>query len=464
MQRGGGARGHSFRRWRDASNDTHTSPIGTAAEAEAQVQADCPIDASFVAGGAQALPASAREKAENIVRAYGTHAHKWVWAPNASDARDLDPPTGWALTVSASAPVLRDAFSPRKMFYGTTAVLLPADTRFRDGTWLQDKERLRAAVERSKPELDRVVPQARGTRAPARLSMFDADGTGLESVRWNELLAGGGGAYAGLFSSTRRDVAGHVTDYWLVTQAGAPHASEDLYRLMEEVGARTTWRDFFLDNAHANFVSSVAERNRTRLLARVAEALQLDVHTDPDLLAFQGGPVVRRAPQLIQPTVQTLHHNVVAGAGKRTITLYSNTVDPASARAGILFGENPWLGPVLLRGPDTDTDDSECVAAGSAWHLDNAAVMAGAAFPTCTGRRGPVPPANNGAPGLPRSHPFVWEGAAVNRRLAPSTYRSRDPAFKGAEAKLGYNHAWPELDMHPVVVKVATMLSEDVLA
>ncbi len=481
MRRGyGRARGGRQQHWRHASGDTFSSPIATAAAAAAAAAAStradedggggggaepscsCTIDASFVSGGAQALPASASEKAENIVRAYEGDALRWVWAPNASDARALDPPTGWALSVRGSAPVLKDAFSPRKMFYGTAAIQLPPETRFRDGGAL-DEARLRANLDQAKTALDQLMSQAQGARAVPRLAMFDAKHG--ESAAWTEQLAGGGGAYAGLFESTHRGPAGHVTSYWLVAQAGCPQASEDLYRLMEDVGARTTWKAFFFEDSQTQFVRAVAERNRMRLLARVAEALQLDVATEPDLMAFKG-PEVRRAPQLIRPHVETLHHNVVQDRAGR-VTLYSNAVDPAGARAGILFGENPWLGPVLMRGPDGASDS----VGAHAWQLSNAAVVAGAAFPTCTGRPGAAAAAATTAASdgatidLSRPHPFVWEDRAVNQRLAtPGTYRPRDPDFKAAEARLGYNHAWSELDLRPVVVKIATALSDDVLA
>lgn len=407
----------------------------------------------------------AEEKCSRIIAPYDADFLQWTWGPNASDHDPLTPPSGFSFTVRANAPVRAGPFHPEKMFYGTAAFCLDGAT-FRDGSPLSEE-----CIERERPRLkqrlNRAIRQHVDDGAEATLATFDA-GTGQERRSWVEQL-GGGGAYAGLFASLERGTQHFEKKYWLVVQSGYAPISEDLYRRMEDSDASTTWKQFFLEDPLTNYAHQCVGRNRRRLLYRVAEALELHLpasasQPDAQALAPAATGGTGGLPQVIEPTVETVSHAVMFDKVRGVMAYHCGTFDPAFASSqgsGVLFNESPFLGPVILKGPP-----DEGKPFGLTW---KAAAESSGTFPCGTGRLRDPNTASASSSSLasvtPEDlEPFVWESTAVDRdhdrrangRASADLYRPRDAKFKEYEAKLGYNHTWGEVQLRPLVVKLAS--------
>ena len=375
------------------------------------------------------------KKCEEIIKGYGDNCVKWVWGPNASDTRALDPPSGFSMKVKCKSPIKPLVFHPQKMFYGTVAVKLDGAT-FKDNGERVNDARLIKTRDMIKKNIDHCIKES--TEKPARISNKELE-TGYEKESWNESL-GSGGAYAGIFSSTSRGDYLYKKGYWLVVQSGSSVISEDLYSYMEEISSdeKVTWYDFFLNDQNTLYANDCIKKNRSKLLARLFEAIGLEFSTKS-----------RSVSEIIEPTVETISHTVDID-GEFAIC-HSNTIDPELTTCGILFNENPYLGPTLLKGPPNVQSPF-----GLSWSAEN---NAHGTFATCTGRikQLPLNAENKMSFGDDQSiAPFIWEGKQkLNARLGNGVYRSRTVDFKKIESTMGYKHVWGEIAMQPLVVKVA---------
>ncbi len=400
----------------------------------------------------------AKEKCDRISAVYKEDFLQWTWAPNASDHDPLNPPSGFSFMVRAGAPVLSAPFHPEKMFYGTAAYCLEGAT-FLDGSPITEER-----IERDRPRLKQCLNQAIAERSAKTNNDDDGAGaslealdiaTGQEQCAWEEQL-GGGGAYAGIFSSLERGTRHFDKKYWLVVQSGYAPVSEDLYRRMENIGHSTTWKQFFLEDPLTNYAYQRVSRNRRRLLYRVAKALDLHLPpsaSHPDAQAVVAARARRSdSPQMIEPTVETVSHAVTLDRARNVMVYHCGTVDPtfsSSQSHGVLFNESPFLGPVILKGPP-----DEGKPFGLTW---KAVPECNGTFPCGTGRLRDPRGTSSFTLTEEELEPFVWEGAAHgNGRASADLYRLRDAGFKEVEAKLGYNHAWGEIQLRPLVVKLAS--------
>jgi hypothetical protein len=275
-----------------------------------------------------------------------------------------------------------------------------------------------------------------------------------------------------VFVSTQRAAQRLEKRLWLVVRAGSPLASEGYYSFMEDMGddddgAAHTWNEVFMERPETLFALRAPARNRARLLGRVAQALDIELPQSVlthDLQLASGGSSSsssssKSTVRPVKPTIETVTHTV-ARAGN-AIVYHNDTVDPSAGGAGVLLGENPVLGPVLLRGPP-----KERAAFGGAWHTVE---RSHGAFPASTGRAAVAPGTSTGGGQAEVADdddaaalaPFVFAGAS-HPRLRAGVYRSRGVDFKSKEAELGYQHVWGEMELRPVVVKLANLHTNDV--
>lgn len=379
------------------------------------------------------LPDFAREKCTRILDLYGDNCVKWTWSPNASDNNPLDAPSGFACEVKSSSSLIFDVFHPEKLNYGTAAYRLD-DASFVDGEKL-NLDRLIKSREEYKEILNESIKER--TSNPARLGYLDTKRF-KDSEPWEAQL-GSGGAYAGIFYSNERGDYDYKTHYWIVVQSGCPQASADLFTEMEE-SKDGNWEDFFLKNPQSRYLSQCSKRNRQRLLYDVAKSLDLNIKGESDLMS------VNRV-KMLKPTIETISHLVTMNSSKNVV-YHSNTTNAGDNRGGTILNESPFVGPLILKGPPGPDNEY-----GLSWKSTQEV------FPTCTGRNKIVEllPSNSLDIEVEEKwRPFVWEGEKGNSRLSGNVYRKRDIEFKKSETELGYKHIWGEIQLIPVIVKVAS--------
>lgn len=388
------------------------------------------------------LSYDACDKALKIVKSYGDNAVKWVYGPNWSCNNPMRPPSGFSFAVKRNSPVIPTPFHPQKIFYGTAALCLSDECKFKDGTKVTEE-----SIIHNYQKLSRAINETiqQTTEYPIHED---------NQQNW-EACIGSGGAYAGIFSSEERGELHHKKQYWLVVQAGAQKASEDLYKRMEDVyykrtntiNGDNTWEKFFFNNQHTTFLYNACKRVRGRLLAMLADALDIDIEKIRD---SYGG-------YILEPTVETITNIVTVDPYDRDILVFhSNTVDPQIVSNGLLLNETPYLGPILFKGP---SDKSKQF--GSKWECDENSY---GAFPVCTGRQKSIPDVISQLEkvdlltSIPRDtiH-FAYESPNPrNIRLASGLYRRRNAEFIAKEEELGYNHGWGSVNFRPLLVKIAS--------
>ena len=410
------------------------------------------IDESFLLHS-ESIPKSAKEKCEKIIQAYGSDLHKWVWAPNASDTKPLSPPSGFSMVVDKFSKLNPICFDPEKFFYGTSVFKLGKDAKFMDNGDSVNEVRIIKNRERIKDNMNLCI-QENDKENCATMNNFNAQ-RGYDRKHWNEVL-GNGGAFAGIFMSSERGDYIYNKNYWLVVQSGCATASVNLIEYMEEIRNQKgmSWEKFFKEDVNTGYVYELVKRNRMRILMKIAESVGIDVKGIEDINSVPDKN--QKHPLLLNPTLETISNDVTF---EDNYAIYhNNTIDPETSRNGIIFNENPFLGPILLKGPPTEQNEF-----GNLWStIPNAF----GAFPTCTGRRTPIILTRNQKNNsfenknfkMNGDYPFTWSGSDSinnNLRLKKNVYRSRDIKFKEAEEKLGYSHFWGEISMEPLVVKIA---------
>lgn len=401
-----------------------------------------------------------QETAKQIVEMYGSHCVKFVWAPNCGlQADPFSPPSGFAFVVNGdTAPLYKDVFSPKKMFYGTAAIPLDTSVTKTNRSSPLTEEYIIQNFNSIASKISSNIPQT-GDIPFSLKKHYDPNST-YDKTEWAEGL-GEGGAYAGVFSTNERSSYVSNKRLWLAVQAGNVDASVELYRMIEDAQpdwdvssvhpAKITWKNFFFNNKETKNIYNLVNRTRERLLASLAESLDLDIKYSIDPFSRDNNK------KILNPVVQTLSYSIRSVPGTNLLVYHSATADPSDTticRNGLILNENPYIGPTILRGPDSHDKKF-----GSTWSTPEESY---GAFPTGTGRSVAIHKAN--ASTLIQSIPpadskkFVYDnrGTEKNPRLAANLYRLRSHEFKKAEAKLGYQHRWGAVELNPVIVEICS--------
>lgn len=406
------------------------------------------VDAFLLEGSP--VSESAKNKVEKIISSYGGEENikNWIWGPNASNNQPFNPPTGFAMKVKKTSPVRTTVFHPTKMFYGTSVFCLDG-VKFENGSEVT-QERLLNQRSRLSQRIDKYIKQeGKDGGKLAKMDNFN-ENTCLEDTEWDEMLGGGGGAYAGIFSSSERGDYRYDNKFWLVVQSGYSSASEDLYRYMEEIGEKTTWENFFLKDEHTLYIYKLMRRNRNRLLFDLATALELKIPTD----ATDTDHTANKDKKVIKPTVETIT-NTVCKIDADHMVYYNNTINPDNVPTrGIIINESPLLGAVILKGPPSN---------GELFGLRWKSKQQNAIFPYCTGRQMELqsdsleqPLADELSPFIPYSSASHFKQGINNNRLSLRVYRPRNVEFKQIETIMGYDHTWGEIQLKPIFVKISS--------
>jgi len=261
--------------------------------------------------------------------------------------------------------------------------------------------------------------------------------------------------------------------YWIVVQSSCPSANKEISNLISEAEpdfdlapgekAKVTWEDFFFSdkNKSLHYLEGCIKRNRSRITAQFANAIELqhpksnEIHFDLDLDASDNKQNSNAYIFSLKPTVSTTT-NYVAMFNK-TPVYRSGATDPSvitNQEGGLIFNENPFLGPTILTGPPNNN-----TLFGKTWLASDESLNS---FPVWSGRVKDTPSMKKyyekNQYSVDKSisiDKFVWEKGDVNYRLLTDVYRPRNHQFKQIEKSLGY-HNYAELHLQPIVVKIAS--------
>lgn len=411
------------------------------------------INSSFLVSESE-LPRPVHERAFKMVSAYGDYCQNFTWYPNASAYHEnLSPPSGFSMAVELDAPVIADIFSPKKLFYGTIA--LPLDNvKLTDGTSLTEEyiiKNFRDIASRVGLKVGQTVENPFNMNKSMNKKEF------IDSSNWSPSL-GGGGSYAGLFSS--RQKAGYFIKnrLWIVVQSGNTEASIDLYRKIEDAAptwdvskispAKNTWENFFEGNRENYYLYNVIRRSRERLMASIADAIGLNLPFEMDDYAKEPTKT-----KILKPLVSTMAYSITRDGDKMVYA--AAAANPSKCPNGFLLNENPYSGVSILKGPEEQNREF-----GGIW---STAEGTNGMFPTSTGRVKPLTK-NSGAELLKQakkieSSKFFVDAENIDTktsRMAPYVYRERNNLFRQKEAEMNYSHTWGEERLEPVLVRLCS--------
>jgi hypothetical protein len=436
-----------------------------------------------------------------VVSMAGGGITNWHWMPNHSIVRQLEPPSGFAVSMLPSCPIIHDMLNRDKMFHGTLAVALPSEAR--------------------------DILKARQEENPRFMSSL---ATAIENDIPSSILPRGRGSFVGIFTRVQRTVSGPRKEWWLVVHGGDQEASRRFHWEVSKGGtSRLGVGSLFSESKHIMEKAKEASRRaRVSAMERLArcclgssaplESLNLTEkalmtmieHRDP-YVAYEKGLMnshqkwVRAArdapveyPQtfcgpytLATETIcNTFYNNSGTGtnasaaasetqrdttdSSKRVFYYAGCTPVGSRVNGGVVVCESPGMGiSVLLGAP------SKKFAFGSRFRPTTSTHLG--AFPCSTGRtvslRSVSGKLASATPqqqaksrmqaepleGISNAYLF-WEGKktlAEHPRLTHAIYRQRNRHFQKCEHAMGHDPTWGTIELAPMCVRLAPPQEED---
>lgn len=379
---------------------------------------------------------------------YGDSVHEIVCMPNLNNPNKHKSPSGFVMALNPGAPMFPDPFESNKLMSWGSAI---AELRAPNGLKLTDqffqdpargfKEKLAASVSSN--------PSAEGINIGTR----DPD-TNLDKPNsaWKGAIGGSPSSYVGIYRMSTTDGSKREEKYVVATTCGAPELSRHLHRGIEdahfEAGKTRMSVDSFLQNAETMYTKNAGKRNRSKVLWSAANAVGCSVPSKIDMASPYRENLAIASVETPSYMIEKHDNRSLYYAGA-TCTLRCN--------GGIILGQTPRMGPILLHGSPT-----AAVRGGGAWaHPDSYH-----GFPIGTGKQVSdnhfISSAEFSTPEkihgglMPSSSPFVWHGeTAAHTRLYPDFYRGRNLEFTVAEERLGRQRAWTSSELVPVLVLMA---------
>jgi hypothetical protein len=378
-------------------------------------------------------------KVVKLMKPYGAeNIEGFVWNLNWSDSKLIENPSGFSFAVKESTPISPRIFAHEKMFQSTVAFLIdPLNVRFKDGSAVN--------AETVVKQLDKIESGLNTGRLreedPKAISLKFYDPRNsiissslLQQKGWNPVM-GASGSFAGIYTSTDRSAYIPKKQIWLVAQVHSPNISEDLTQLMEDQGNKT-WENFFFSSNEVKYLKHAAVANRTAVLSSLFDSVGFEF---------------KDKSTEISPTIETETNTITHNTKSKIITYHCGTIDPESVSSGIIFNNNPYLGSTILKGPHSEEKQF-----GLPW---KASASTFNAFPVNTGRVLTSSSKQKQSVSKEETRNLTWKGKKadeqVSWRLANGVYRIRGEAFKKSQYALGYGEKWGEIDLQPVMVKVA---------
>lgn len=407
---------------------------------------------------------------ENIKEAYGKlmeeHGDKMkltVWLPNVSGNKTLEAPSGFVVQVAqSSTPVIADLFSS-KMYQGTSLYRIPKNSKFlNNGSMALNEENVIKNLDKLKSLINSAIKEE--SSKGIALKLIDSENAS-EKSRWSTEIGSGGGSFAGLYVSNQRGAYNYEQDFWIGIQTSSPSANRELRSLLIEAEeAHTTWDKFFShENKELSYLQRAMKRNRAIATAEFANAIGLEnnakeIQFEVDVEAAPAKDNSNVPIYKLAPTVETITNVVELYKGNPVYRC--GAIDPSQNKnknGGVIINENPFFGPTILKGPY-----SKSMEFGKTWEASEKSL---GSFPVSTGRtkttkqlKVEMKKSNNNynLSNQEAIQSFTWSNGEKNNRLMNGVYRTRDNQFKAIEASLGYDHKNGEINLKPLVVKIAS--------
>lgn len=430
-----------------------------AEERISSAQAQELISARHVIEGS--VSTSANDKAVKIVKNFGPSCKSFVWGPNWSYHGAGKVPSGFAITVDRKAPLVPDIFPASKLYNGVSVFCLGDTVRMSDGTILT-RDKLIQSNNSFASEINNFLPEI--SSHPLDITYMPKDGPtdSLNDTRTHwEASLGDSSAFAGIYySKSLHENYIPRGSFWLVVYAGAPKCSEDVYSIMQDrCGHHDSIGDFVTKTRELKFVFDAASRNRGRLLASLAKAFKLETKFTADTAAFQSATTTDLSRfDMLDAHISTITNRPLAV--RDIVTFHSNTIDPKYTNGSVIT-TNPFTGVTIRRGVPSPGKPY-----GDSWEL-----AAGSAFPMCTGRVQRTkdierrveknPDIFKTVSSIKDSVYFVAKESDESDRfkLVPEVFRMRSKQFIQKERDMGYVAHDREIDLEPIIVKMASKTS-----
>lgn len=441
------------------------------------------------------LPKSELAPIERVAQLYGPSLTKVSVLPNHHIGRNDSYPRGTATHFRDDSAMFPEPFHADS-FMTAGASLYKITGPVPDESFWQDPAR-----QHVKKLLAAVAPSSENALSLERRDPdTNRDRSGLPA--YQPVIEEGSNTHVQLCRGTRTHNNELVKEYYILVTGGLPQASRALLKQVEQRrrieappvapsqqqrqqqaaaasssaaaavplldGTRKerttlTMREF-LTWPQTAYVVQLGQRNRARIAALVAQALNLNVPTIVD------AAVPDQRVMVAVPFNETTHYHLEA-VGDNTLVYFAETARTDTVRGGLLMQLAPTLGAELLFGETCANN-----AMGGGWAKRGTSN----AFPTTTGRTREVHEAyesamrtqfrfngggssNNATTDTAAS--YGWHGQLqFNDRFDPTSYRSRNKQFVACEQRLGRDPALDGMRLSPLLQIVSATPAHKVSA
>lgn len=406
------------------------------------------------------------QKVQRIGVLYGSNFNSAVLLPNVS-MNDKAAPSGVAYHFSANSPAFSTPFDPARFETAGVSVFMVRDVP-------ESSFRASRDIKSAKANLLSAV-QASPQQTLSMESRDPSTNTIKQALKFKGVSApgceGDTGLYEGWVFNAETNIRSRAS--FIVVNASLPDVSAALVKKISDkekampsvatstadsrvhVGHRkmttTMTMDDLLNSDELRFARQVASRNRAAIAAQVAKKLGVKIATVKDSAAIEGA---------VGSAFIDMSTNTLVKQDDGSFVYHNDSFDTAGVNGYAAFKHAPGTGYTLMAGrPCSHHPD------GSGWFNDHLN-----AFPAGTGRTMSVSDAysyeanNRDRPAFalnspaPDNHRWCWGASADkvslphNDKLCPGAFKIRDMSFKQAEARLGREHIWTEVELAPVVV------------
>lgn len=424
-----------------------------------------------------------KEKAEKLLKLHDGRLGVVVLLPNISGGWGMSSLSGFAAQgIKDRTPVIADFFG-EKMEQKIMIYEIPKGTKMFGGTIELTEDSIKRNLSKIKLMMNSLyVEESKNGELIEGKGKEKFESMKTKILSKQEL--GNGGSHIGIGISKQREGYAPETKFFLYSQTYSPSANNVLKDLMEEAAPgdlapgqnpKITWDSFFSieKNKNFNWIVGSINRNAKIQMAQFVDILglqhpnkkmEIDLEEDYQFDNSSSSDSKKKIYKL-KPTIQMTTNSVeldysLSKKGSSFPVFRSGAINPNTpGTTGIVFNSNPYLGPEILKGIPSSSNEY-----GSSWKASEIAL---GSFPIYTGRSQTIKNLSRKFQNQNQSYfvssnptlmePFTWnnDGRSFNPRLVEGAYRLRSKQFRSIESQLGYKSENGSIHIEPLIVKLA---------